>query len=366
MNNPVLEALEATRAVFKKHGGMEDHELDVVSLWAFHTHLLPILQHSPRLLLWSATHGSGKSTVLDILEYLAFNPTLTSSPSTSTVFRMLDMERMTLLLDEADKWMHRDLDMTGAINAGHKRNGTFMRSEKDGEGNWVPRKFEVWGCVALAAKNKIPATDLLSRSIKITMQKAHKGSVVPFAASEHGEGLGPVKEKIEEGASWMIGSERPKPNWPEWMSDGRAWDNWRPLYEIAGVAGGPWLERVENAAKIMTEVPLRDRDLGERLLWDICAAFDKLKKERMHTLTILSQLNENLEAPWKTRFNRGQGMNEYDLCDMLGKFGIRPEKNAFRNSGVLRRGYSKEAFQDAWSRYGVHAGNAEKDAQEET
>ena len=353
--NLALEALEELRAVFKRHGGMEDHELDVLALWTMHTYLLPVIQHSPRLLLWSATHGSGKSTVLDMLELLAFNPTLTSSPTTSTVFRMLDAERITLLLDEADKWMYRDLDMTGAINAGHKRNGTFMRSEKDADGNWVPRKFKVWGAVALAAKNKLPATDLLSRAIKITMQKAHKGSVQPFAESEHGEGMKTLQKQVAKAGAWavMAAKKGKPPTWPSWMNDGRMWDNWKPLYTIAGVAGGRWPERVERAALLMSNVPLRDRDLGERLLWDICAIYKKLGFERAHTLTLLTHLNENLEAPWKTKFNRGAGLNEYDLSDMLGKFGIRPEKNPFRNGHTLKRGYAKAAFEDAWQRYSV-------------
>jgi hypothetical protein len=113
----------------------------------------------------------------------------------------------------------------------------------------------------------------------------------------------------------------------------------------------------EAFRRLLSDIPLQDRDLGERLLHAIYALFEGWKGEdhpdRAFTHWIVEALNKDEEAPWH-RFNSGRGMSNSDLYGMLSKFGIERERNAIRaGGGNQARGFLRHSFEDAWERYGV-------------
>ena len=70
-----------------------------------------------------------KTTVLEILEFLTWRPRRTGSITPATIYRLIDREHPTLLLDEADNLgMHRNDALRAVLNDGHGRGGTTMRS----------------------------------------------------------------------------------------------------------------------------------------------------------------------------------------------------------------------------------------------
>src|SRR5437588_10029978 len=94
--------LEDIRAVFRHYVDMTDQQNLIVSLWAVHAHLIPVLQFTPYLSITSAERESGKSRVLDLLSYLVPKPWKTERTSAAALVRKTANEQPTLLLDEAD------------------------------------------------------------------------------------------------------------------------------------------------------------------------------------------------------------------------------------------------------------------------
>ena len=79
-----------------------DHHLAAVALWIAHTHFIDILDDSPRLSIRSAEKRSGKTRLLELVAGLARRARMTSSMSTSYLFRSVESSTPTLLIDEAD------------------------------------------------------------------------------------------------------------------------------------------------------------------------------------------------------------------------------------------------------------------------
>lgn len=108
---------------------MDDSDLDLLVLWAAHTHLCIETYTTPRLILDSPVPGSGKTTTLDHLERLCLHPVqMASLSSPALLTRMLDAGMRTILIDEADRSLNEKMDgvpeLLAVLNSGYKRGGT--------------------------------------------------------------------------------------------------------------------------------------------------------------------------------------------------------------------------------------------------
>ena len=63
---------------------------------------------APRLAVQSPTMRSGKSTTLEIVHNLTPRPVIAGSITTSSLFRIVEAEKPTLLIDEADNVVRKD------------------------------------------------------------------------------------------------------------------------------------------------------------------------------------------------------------------------------------------------------------------
>ena len=74
--------------------------------------------HSPILAAISVEPDSGKSTLLGVLRFLVPKPFVSVEPTGPSVYRMVDREHPTLIIDEADDLFYRKSDLRAIINAG--------------------------------------------------------------------------------------------------------------------------------------------------------------------------------------------------------------------------------------------------------
>src|SRR4051812_6943786 len=81
--------------------------LVAVTLWVAHSHLLDACESTPRLAFLSPEPGSGKSRSLEVIELLVPAPMYVLSASTAAIFRTIQKERPTLLMDESDSIWNR-------------------------------------------------------------------------------------------------------------------------------------------------------------------------------------------------------------------------------------------------------------------
>lgn len=108
---------------------MDDLDLDLLTLWAAHTHLAFETYTTPRLVLDSSMPGSGKTTVLEHLSRLCLEPVQAASLSSPALLtRMLNKSMRTILIDEVDRSLDPKKpgvdDLIAVLNSGYKRGAT--------------------------------------------------------------------------------------------------------------------------------------------------------------------------------------------------------------------------------------------------
>ena len=151
----------------RRHIIMSDYASDTVALWIPHTYLLDCFDISPRLAVTSPEKGCGKTTVLDLLSRLVWRPLPTANASAPAIFRVVEISKPTLLIDEADTFLLEREELRGVLNSGHRRGGSVIRTVGD---EFEPRSFSTYSACAIAMIGKLPAT-LADRSIHIELRR---------------------------------------------------------------------------------------------------------------------------------------------------------------------------------------------------
>jgi len=327
------------------------------TLWAAHAHLIQSSDNSPRLALLSPEPGSGKTRTLEVLDLLTPQAMHSLSASPAAIFRTLNVEQPTLLMDEVDAIFNRSRssddgseDLRALLNAGHRKGATIPRCVG-------PRhdvvKFPVYAAVALAGLGDLPDT-LMSRSIIIRMRRRAPGETVePFRRRVHElAGTNLAGRLAEWTSSVQYDVTDAWPQMPAGVED-RPADVWEPLLAIADAAGGHWPDTARSACVELCKVAeSREASLGVRLLTDLRRVFST--DDRVPTDALLKRLHDLDEAPWGDL--RGKSLDARGLARRLSVYGVRSHQ--FRDAGDKVRGYSIAGdgdgvggLYDPWQRY---------------
>ena len=246
--------------------------LDAVTLWAAHTHMrdangVLVFRATPRLFLLSSEPGSGKGRVLELLMQVVPNCYgLDLEPTKAGLVHTINKEKATVLLDEADVLFgagDRSRGVRAVINGGTYRYGTVTNGRGD-----TTNRVPVFGALALAGLDVMEKTTgdklnaLLSRGVKIRMEKASGEGRPPKLTRQAEESAGKAKMWLERWAAQVRDEVAVAvPEIPEGVED-RPDDIWTPLLAVADAAGGTWPERARAAC---LELALGKPDGGENL-----------------------------------------------------------------------------------------------------
>jgi len=329
------ELLSDMVAAIRRYMFMPEHSTNAAALWAVHTFIVDGFTHSPRLAIRSPEKMCGKSTLLDILELLTWRPLLTPSITGAGLFRVVEAWRPTLLLDEQDNTFGgEDGSYRAILNQGHRAKGGYA-IRCDGDDN-TPRKFNVFGAVALALIGELPDT-LGSRCIKIDLQRAKSGELPTAFRSDRApelEILARMARRWAEDNRRRIASAEPHTG----NLFNRDADNWRPLYAIADIAGGPWPELARSAAAAASR-PVDEQSTRTMLLSDIRDIFEDDGGDRISSALLVESLVAIEGRPWAEWGRSGKPMSANGLARQLAKFKIGPR--AVRDGAVVFKGYLK-------------------------
>lgn len=337
-----VECLNAVGEVFDRYLVFPSTESrDAVVLWTLHTHVFQSFYTTPRLSVRSREPGSGKTLVLEILEQLAPNPFLAVDITPGVLWRTLENSAPTILVDEADTIFgragssssHRYL--RGILNAGYRRGATVPRCV----GTDDVKRFNVFGPVALAGLGRLPET-LASRSVEIVMRKRKPGDaeVSQFRLQLVEEGMKRVRALCE---LWAGRASSPlKVAMPDLPVINRDADVWSPLCAIADLAGVEWSERSRTACKALTS--RKERSIGPALLADIRRVFGD--DDKLSTVDLIARLKALADSEWQHDTFTGRSM-----ARLLAEYDV--ESQSIRQAGAVVRGYKRDAFIDAWTKY---------------
>ena len=320
-------------------------EADAVALWIVAVHAFDAFAIFPRLFINSPEKGCGKSTLLDVLSRLVPKPLGASSITPAALFRVIEAARATLLFDEADSYARDNENLRGVLDAGHRRDGTVIRTVGD---DYEPRQFSAWAPVALAAIGHLPGT-IEDRSIKIGLRRRRPDEYVePLRLDRPGA----LEDLCRKAARWAADHAAElcaaDPAMPEGIIN-RAADNWRPLLSVADLVRG---DRPERARRAATELSTEGDDHGSirvALLADIRAAFAAKGVDRLSSDELATYLNNLDNRPWP-EYRAGKRISKAQVAHLLKPLGI--------SSGTIRlpdgttpKGYYLTAFRDAFARY---------------
>lgn len=348
--------LEEIIARFLRHIVMPYDLALTAALWDVFAHCHDAFGISPILAYQSPEKRCGKSNSLIIHQCLVPRPLLASNLNPANIYRIINEYSPTLLLDEADTYITaKDKLMVGILDSGHVR-ATAQVPRSVGEEH-DQRMFSTWAPKVVASIRGLP-DQLQDRSIILWLRRRAPGEKITRLRWDtiHQE-LEPLRRKL---ARWaldhrdaLVGVD---PSMPDGLND-RAQDNWRPLLAVAdriGLASGDLARRA--ALRISGETS-EEGTASELLLADIRDLFDS-RGNRLASEDIIEALVKMEDRPWPewyhgnpmTKPAMARQLKRFDWTDKGGKIvPIRPKMIRIGTETV--RGYKREWFEDAFTRY---------------
>ncbi len=324
---------------------MPETAANTTALWVLHSYMVESFVISPRLAIRSPEKGCGKTTLLDVLERLAWRPLLTPSIQQAGIFRVVESWQPTLLIDEADTMNLAENDGVRCIlNSGHRRGGKVIRCEGD---NNEPRQFKVYGACVLALIGALPDT-LESRSIAIELRRAKPGEVMKQFRHDRCAEL----EILSRMARRWCADHAGRIKTADPATDGlfnREADNWRGLFAIAIEAGGEWPDLARAAARASKQTDAQS--IRVLLLSDIRDVFETKQTDRLPSAELAFALAAIEGRPW-AEWKAGKPMTATALARQLSHFKITPGTK--RTGQGTFKGYLLSDFDDAFDRYLVN------------
>ena len=340
---------------------------EVLALFVLHTYGYDLRDVSTYLGLESPTRRCGKTTVMTLLSELVNRPEPAANISPSAFFRVIDEERPTLLIDEADTLLPGNSQLRGILNAGYSRRmayvirvvneredpatlrpGEAKKGGRKGRGSRLAR-FSCWGPKVIAQIGQLPAT-LADRCIVIPMQR--KGPADQCQRLQDLKDLeGTTLSRLRAQCARFVLDHaqeiaRARPAFPSSLND-RAADISEPLLALADLAGGHWPKLARDAV-VGLAASAEQIDPISILLLDILRLFVVNGSGRMFTRTLLEGLNALPSRPW-AEARRGKLVTDKWLADQLRPYEIR-SKTLWMGE-MQGKGYCQEEFEETFRRY---------------
>lgn len=336
-------------------------DLNILSLWTVHTHLVIELYTTPRLQVDSVIFGSGKTTVLDHLNRLCLKPVQAASLSSPALIpRMLETGVRTILLDEIDRSLRPDKpgveDLFGIMNSGYRFGATRPVLVPTKGGGWETNDMSTYAPIAMAGNSPNLPPDTLSRSIRILLMPDLDGVVEDSDWEVIGDDAEQLRDRIAEWADMVRpGVKGMQVHLPA-KCIGRSKEKWRPLKRVAVAAGGNWPSIVDRLItksldedEAEREAGLKTQPPGMVVLIDLYSIWPD-GETFMPTRDLVRELILHHSEYWGAASAYGKQLTE----TRLGRLVTQAAKvTSTRIGGVPSRGYLRSQLQPVWRRLGI-------------
>lgn len=340
------ELLDEISAMVRRFLVLPTGATEAVTLWIVLAHCFDAFHVLPLLAIWSPLKRCGKTNLLTVLQYLVPRALPSSNVTGPVVFRAIEKYRPTLLIDEADTFLRDKEDLRGIINCGHTKESAFVLRAV-GEDH-EPRQFSTWCPKAIAQIGQFDGKlgTLQDRAIEVPLKRKTGSEKVESIRSDKIKVLmTPLQRRAARFAIDNLNAlKQADPQVPAGLND-REKDNWRPLLAIADLGGTRWQQAARDAAVTLSS--REERGPGDQILADMRHVFDKAG-HRLRSEEVVQHLVKMEHRPWAEWWH-GQPITVNQLAKLLQPFGLRPGQ--MKRRGKKIRGYNRERFKDAFSRY---------------
>jgi Protein of unknown function (DUF3631) len=227
--------------------------------------------------------------------------------------------RLTVLFTDtrSQRWSRSSTRDTAANSHGR------IRQAQRPDGQFVTQTFDVFAPLALAMLKEFPSRAMQSRCIVLPMKRAsaEEAARLEELGEEYEAALEECGRKL---ARWGADlATLPQISKKDTGLINRIWLNWRPLLQIARLAGGTWPARALAAACADMARVKGERDDSVDLalldvLWRVFAASNSTPR-RMHTCDLVREMLNLDEGRWRTAGKGGREIDEYYLREGLRK-----------------------------------------------
>jgi len=340
------ELLSEISVAIRKHVVMADHCRDTTALWTLHTYLIDRFLVTPRLGIRSPTKRCGKTTLLDVLGCLVARPLPTTNVTSAAIFRVVERDQPTLLIDEADTFLYENDELRGVLN-GNRKGSRVLRTVGE---DYEPRSFSTYSACAIAVIGALPDT-LHDRSVVVDLKRRLPSEPIESFRLDR---TGHLDVLARKAARWTKDHARAiaahDPDMPPGIIN-RAADNLRPLLAIADAVGGEWPQRARKAAEASRSADGDDASRLELLLGDIRDVFKEIE---MSSADLVKGLVAIEGRPWAELGKSRKPLSQNRLARTLKPLGIAPKNVGPEDARV--RGYILADFKEAFERYLVPEG----------
>jgi putative DNA primase/helicase len=324
------------------HVAMPKHLAFVCALWIAQTWVHEHATYSPILFITSPERDSGKSTLINVIKFMVRRELSTVSITAAALYRSIEKWNPTFVIDEADKAFIKNLELEQVVNSGWTRGSGIVRCHPD---THEPMLFPTFCPKAIASKGKQAPDTILSRAIFIAIKRRTRAETIAHFGHMDDAGFQRLRSQLARWAAdngQLLGGRVPEP--PEGFIN-RIASNWQMMLAIADSAGAG--QRAREAARAIAGITDLTSE-GVLMLEDINAHFARSTLDYVGSKALVAELVANAERPW-AEWSHGRPISEKGVAQILHEFSIKP---GFVGPEDRRlRGYKKEWFEEAWTRY---------------
>jgi hypothetical protein len=338
-------------------------DLNLLTLWAVHTHVVVECYTTPRLLIDSIMEGSGKSTVCDHMSRLCVgDPPVQAAAISSPALipRLLQQGMHTIIIDEAHRALRPDKpgveDLLGIVNTGYRRGATRPVLVPTKGGGWAAEKMPTFCPVVMAGNHPQLPADTVSRQLRVVLMPDLDGTVEDSDWEHIEDDAAALKVRIEKWADSVRDEVKGMDVDLPAGCIGRAKEKWRPLARVAAAAGGNWPAIVDRLIRTNMAEDQAEREAGLKklppgmvVMIDLHAVWPK-GEDFMPTSELVAKLIAHNNEYWGQGGPYGKPLNETRLGRLINEAikatSIRPDTHG-------PRGYARSALEPIWRRLGI-------------
>jgi hypothetical protein len=352
----------------------------VVAAWVVASRLTDEWDQFPHLAITSPEKRCGKTTLLDLLYLIVPRPRYTTNISPAALYRLVELERPTLLMDEYQSVDRRGSESSEVIremlNAGIRKNAKVIRC--GGPNRDQIEEFAIYS-PKVFAKIGDPDGVLADRCVPVRMKRQTKKDRAPerFRSRNVEAEARVVKRAL---IRWTKANGKKVAEVyaslePFGIDNDRMADLLQPLQAVLtvdcalaaaqaaenGADGSDGIDGLDGIFKGSAEMLPKLRQYADELeqrnheaemqspgvqLLIACREIIRPGQRFISTDTLLECLRDRREEPWY-RWNKGEPIGPEGLARLLRPYGIKSS----RDKRQTCRGYYTYDFEEPWQRY---------------
>jgi len=233
-----MEVFQLIKQQYKHYMDLGNENIySFISLWIIGSYFFPLFDAYPYT-FFGGDREVGKTKMLTLTQQMAFNSISSGNISTSSIFRLIEGARATLLIDEAEKLgsTDRGQEFKNILNASYKPGNPVFRAEKTMKEQFIVVDFDAYSPKMLA--NISGLEDVLeSRVIPFILTRTLNKEIANREIDIKENIWQEIRDKLYILAMTKWGEVKNSYNVvvaPEEIS-ARNWEIWKPIITIAKV-----------------------------------------------------------------------------------------------------------------------------------